>query len=281
MSRQVAAMAENAKNRQLISLTEALAILDRTVEPVAPAERDLSALGYTLAADAGPDNARRLTGARLRRIDIALLASFKVESVAVRMPRVLVVRTGKPNNNADAVCTLIAGAIDGEGGIASTEAKPLDAALNNEDCHALIAIGGDANLRALADAGQVEFDGVALDPGGAIAFGNANARPVLLLSDKIETALVAWLTLGRRLLARLAFRLIEEQPYLLELARPITSTRGQAEIIPVRRRAAQVEPLAGSDWTAQTIARADGWILVPAESEGFPAGTKLQVRAWP
>ena len=173
-------MVENAKNRQLISLTEALAILDRIVEPVAPAERDLSAaLGYTLAADAGPDNAKRLTGARLRRIDIALLASFKVESVAVRMPRVLVVRTGKPNNNADAVCTLIAGAIDGEGGIASTEAKPLDAALNNEDCHAVIAIGGDANLRTLADAGRVEFDGVALDPVGSIAFGNANARPVL------------------------------------------------------------------------------------------------------
>jgi molybdopterin biosynthesis enzyme len=275
-------MAENAKNPQVTSLTEALATIDRTVEPVAPVEQDLgAALGYTLAADAGPDSAKRLTGARLRRIDLALLASLKVERVAIRIPRVLVVRTGKSGNVADAVCALIAGAIEGDGGIASVEAKALDAALNHENCHAVIAIGGDANSRMLANLGHVEFESIALNPGDAIAFGNANTRPVLLLPERIEGALAAWLTLGRRLLARLAFRLIEEQPYLLELARPVTSIRGQAEIIPVRRRAAQVEPLAGSDWTAQTVARTDGWILVPAESEGHPAGTKVAMRPWP
>ena len=281
MSRQVATMAESKRNPQFTSLTEALATIDRTVEPVAPVEQDLgAALGHTLAADAGPDNARRLTGARLRRIDLALLALLKVERVAIRTPRMLIVRTGKSSNIAETVCRLIGGAIEGEGGVASIEANPLDAALNHEDCHAVIAIGGDADLRMLANVGQTEFDGVALSPGGPIAFGNANARPVLLLPDRIESALAAWLTLGRRLLARLAFRLIEEQPYLLELARPITSARGQAEVIPVRRRAAQVEPLAGSDWTAQTIARAEGWILVPAESDGYPAGTKVQMRTW-
>ncbi len=275
-------MAETKQNQLPLSLTEALATIDRTVEPIAPAEQDLNAaLGYTLAADAVPDNAKRLTGARLRRIDVALLASLRAERVAIRTPRVLVVRTGKSGNIADAICTLIAGAIEGEGGISSIEAKPLDSALNQENCHAVIAIGSDANLRMLANLGRIEFDGVTLSPGGAIAFGNVNGRPVLLLPERIEAALAAWLTLGRRLLARLAFRLIEEQPYLLELARAITSTHGLAEIIPVRRRAAQVEPLAGGDWTMQTVARADGWILVPAENEGHPAGTKVAMRPWP
>ena len=101
------------------------------------------------------------------------------------------------------------------------------------------------------------------------------------MPGRIEAALAAWLTIGRRLLARLSFRLIEDQPFLLELARPVTSTRGLAEIVPVRRRAAQVEPLASGDWSPQTIARADGWILVPAESDGFPAGTKVAMRPWP
>jgi molybdopterin molybdotransferase len=268
------------RDTQPTSLTDALAKIDR-VEPVEPAERKLAeALGCTLAADAGPDNARRLTGARLRRTDIALLASVGVERVAIRVPRVLVVHSGASGNLADSLCTLIAGAIEGEGGIASIEAKPSDAALNHQACDAVIAIGGEENLRLLANLGQIEFEGIALKPAGSIAFGNANARPVLLLPETFEPALAAWLTLGRRLIARLAFRLIEEQPYLLELARPVTSSRGTAEIIPVRRRAAQVEPLTG-DWTAQTIARADGWILVPTESDGFPAGTRVQMRLWP
>jgi molybdopterin molybdotransferase len=275
-------MAEHPQSPPLTSLTEALATIDSHVSPVDPVElKTVDAVGYTLAADAGPDNARRLTGSRLRRIDIALLTARKIERVAVRRPCVLVTRTAKSGPTVDAVCALIASAIESEGGIAVIEAKPLDAALNHESCHAVIAIGGDTNSRMLADLGRVEFDGVALSPGGAIAFGNANARLVLLLPDRIEAALAGWLTLGRRLLARLAFRLIEEQPFLLELARPITSTHGRSEIIPVRRRAAQVEPLSGPDWTAQTIARADGWILVPAESEGFPAGTKVQMRPWP
>ncbi len=284
MSRQVASMAEETQNQraaQLTSLTDALAKIDRAVEPVEPAERNLAAaLGCTLAADAGPDNARRLAGARLRRTDIAMLASLGVERVAIRVPRVLIIRSAEFGNVADAVCMLIAGAIEGEGGVASIETKPLDAALNHQACDAVIAIGGDANLRMLANLDQIEFDGIALSPGGAIAFGKANTRPVLLLPEPFESALAAWLTIGRRLLARLAFRLIEEQPYLLELARPVTSARGCAEIVPVRRRAAQVEPL-GGDWTAQTIARADGWILVPAESEGHPAGTKVAMRPWP
>ena len=275
-------MAENTQIPQLTSLTDALAMVDRTVEPVEPTQQDLTAaLGYTLAADAGPDNARRLAGARLRRIDIAILASLKVERVAIRTPRVLIIRPAKSSPTIDAVCALIEGAIAGEGGIVSIEAKPLDATLNHQACDAVISIGGDANVPTLANIGHVEFDSVALNPGGTIAFGNANNRPVLLLPERIEAALAGWLTIGRRLVARLAFRLIEEQPYLLELARPITSARGWAEIIPVRRRAAQVEPLAGSDWTAQSIARADGWILVPAESEGHPAGTKVAMRPWP
>jgi molybdopterin biosynthesis enzyme len=275
-------MVENTQNPQLTSLTDALAMIARTVEPVAPSEQNIAAaLGNTLAADAGSDNARRLAGSRLRRVDIALLALVGVERVPIRAPRVLVIPVAKSGSAADTTGALIAGAIESEGGIATIEAKPLDAAINRLDCDAVIAIGGDTNLRTLAKMGQVEFDGVALNPGGAIAFGNAGARPVLLLPERMEAALAAWLTIGRRLLARLAFRLIEEQPYLLELARPITSTRGLAEVIPVRRRAAQVEPISGSDWTAQTIARADGWILVPAESEGHPAGTKVAMRPWP
>jgi molybdopterin biosynthesis enzyme len=284
---------QNQRSAELTSLTDALAKVDRMVEPVAASQQDLhAALGYTLAADAGSDGALRLAGARLRRVDIALLASLGIKQVAIRAPRVLVIRAPRASGIIDGICMLIAGAIEAEGGIAGIEHNSLEAALNHQGYDALIAVGGnsddrdDESLRKIANLGQIEFDGIALTPGGAIAFGNARGRPVLLLPGRIEAALAVWLTIGRRLLARLSFRLIEEQPFLLELARPVSSARGFAQIVPVRRRAAQVEPtqaepLAIEGWTPQSIARADGWILVPAESDGHPAGTKVAMRPWP
>ena len=61
----------------------------------------------------------------------------------------------------------------------------------------------------------------------------------------------------------------------------VTSTVGLAEVIPVRRSGAMAEPLAAKYLSLATLARSDGWILVPAESEGYSAGAEVQVRPWP
>ena len=67
----------------------------------------------------------------------------------------------------------------------------------------------------------------------------------------------------------------------LPLARKVTSTVGLAEVVPVRRGAGQAEPLASKYLPLSLLARSDGWILVPAESEGYSAGTPVQIRPWP
>ncbi len=254
---------------QPIALSEALTIIDR-VDPVAPHDVELSAaLGLALAADAGAGATLRLAGARLRRIDLALLASQGVARLSVRTPHLLVM-----HGAADAsMAALISGAIAAEGGVAQiVEASPQAPQRPAHDAVIGIGIGP-----ALA---SPEFAGVSLKPGGTIAFGYAAGRPMLMLPAGID-AFAGWLAIGRRLLSRLAFRLIEDQPFLLELARPIASTRGVAEIVPVRRRAAQVEPITGDAWSPQSLARADGWILVPAESDGIPVGSRVQMRLWP
>ena len=58
------------------------------------------------------------------------------------------------------------------------------------------------------------------------------------------------------------------------LARKIVSTVGLAEVVPVRRTADGVEPLASGHWPMQALTRADGWVLVPAGERRFPAGTQ-------
>jgi len=237
-------------------------------------------------ADATAGLKLQLTGARLRRIDVALMIALGVERVIVREPRVRVVGAGN-NDIIHGASALIASAIEAESGVAVTSNATLEAALNDENVDAVVVIGGtgsgrnDASVRTLARVGRVEFHGIGITPGETTALGFVGTRPVLLLPGRIDAAFAAWLTIGRRMLARLAFRLIEEQPFSAELARKIASPLGLAEVIPVRRRLGRVEPLAAGYLPIQALARAEGWVLVPADSEGYPAGTRVVVRPWP
>ncbi|HKS87352.1 MAG TPA: molybdopterin-binding protein, partial [Pseudolabrys sp.] len=125
--------------------------------------------------------------------------------------------------------------------------------------------------------------GIAVTPGETAALGFVGARPVLLLPGRLDAALAVWLVVGRRLLDRLAAIKGNDadQAESLPLARKITSTVGLAEVVPVRRVGGQAEPIASKYLPLSSLARADGWILVPAESEGYSAGTSVQVRPLP
>jgi len=237
-------------------------------------------------ADATAGQALRVAGARLRRIDVAILTALGVEHVMIREPRVRVVRAGTGDVIRGAAAGLTR-AIDAESGAAVSDDSTLEAALNDAAVDAVIAIGGtgsgrnDASVRTLARVGRMEFHGIGITPGETTALGFVDSRPVLLLPGRFDAALAGWLTIGRRMLARLAFRLIEEQPFAAELARKIASPLGLAEVIPVRRRAGKVEPVASGYLPLQALARAEGWLLVPADSEGYPAGARVVVRPWP
>jgi molybdopterin biosynthesis enzyme len=228
----------------------------------------------------------RLAGARLRRVDVALLTALGVEHVLVRQPRVRVVRTGA-GPIIEGAAALLASAIDGESGAAVADDGSLEAALGDETADMVVAIGGtgggrgDASVRALARIGTLACHGVGITPGETTAIGFAGARPVLLLPGRIDAALAGWLTIGRRMLARRAFRLIEDQPFAAELARKIASPLGLAEVVAVRRRLGKVEPVAQGYLSMQALALAEGWILIPADSEGHPAGARVVVRPWP
>jgi molybdopterin biosynthesis enzyme len=204
----------------------------------------------------------------------------------VRQPRVRIVCTGQSEIIRGAA-RLIALAIDSESGIAVTDHIALEAALTDDGEDAVVIIGGtgsgtnDNSVQTLARVGRLQFHGIGITPGETTALGFAGPRPVLLLPGRLDAALAGWLTIGRRMLARLAFRLIEEQPFTAELARKISSPLGLAEVIPVRRRLGRVEPCAQGYLPMQALARAEGWLLVPADSEGYPAGTRVVVRPWP
>jgi molybdopterin biosynthesis enzyme len=106
-------------------------------------------------------------------------------------------------------------------------------------------------------------------------------RPVLLVPGRLDAALAVWLLIGRRLAARLAGGSVDDRSITASLQRKVTSAIGMTELIPVRCSGGMAEPLGSGYLSLTALARSDGWISVPAQSEGFAAGTEVTVNQWP
>ncbi len=231
----------------------------------------------------------RRAGQRLRGSDIAVLAAAGIGEVVVRAPRIHLVRARIESDVIlDAICELVAGALATAGAtLVDAGERELAEALVGTDVDAMIVIGGtgsgrnDRSVRTLAGVGRIEAHGIAISPGETAAFGAVGPRPVLVLPGRLDAALAGWLLLGRPMLARLAGG-VELQPgTTARLARKVASTLGLAEIIPVRVHDGKADPIASGYVSHSALAQSDGWILVPADSEGYPPGTEVMIQAWP
>src|SRR5207237_2261510 len=113
------------------------------------------------------------------------------------------------------------------------------------------------------------------------ALGAVGTRPVLMLPGRLDAALAIWLVAGERLLDRLTGLGAREEATPVRLARKVVSTVGLAEVVAVGHCEGGVEPLASAYFPLQSLARSAGWILIPPESDGFPAGTAVALRPFP
>ncbi|MFL6796013.1 MAG: molybdopterin-binding protein [Xanthobacteraceae bacterium] len=257
--------------------------------PVTPGEAVLP-----VGADARPGTFALREQRRLTRVQVAVLTALRgaAPELLVREPRLCLAvdRTGA-DAMIEATANLLAAEVEAagatvRGGQGAGQTVPLEQALQNESADAVIAIGGtgsggsDHSVQTLARLGRVDVYGIALSPGETAAVGFVGSRPVLLLPGRLDAALAVWLVLGRPLVRCLAGALDEEQSWRAKLSRKVSSTLGLTELVPVCMRAGSVEPTASAYVPLSILAQADGWILIPPESEGFPAGTEVNVRSW-
>ena len=233
----------------------------------------------------------RRAGEPLSLTDVAACEAAGIARVTVREPRVRVLPL-RGSGIVNAAARLLAADIERRGGAARLDdaGRDLGAVLAAESADFIIVIGGtgtgrnDNSVQVLARETRLAVHGVAMTPGETAAIGFAGPRPVLVLPGRLDAALSVWLTIGRRLLDRLAaaHRHGDRDPVeTLMLSRKVASTVGLAEIVPVRRAGEQAEPLAMKYLPLSSLARSDGWILVPADSEGYSEGTPVAVKPWP
>jgi molybdopterin biosynthesis enzyme len=266
---------------------DAVAIRDgaaHALAPVSPGEGVLSA-----AADGAPGATFLPAGRRLGGVEIALLTAAGVAEVSLRAPRLRLVHTASDGDAViDAAIGYLADAVESQGGVAVIAAQEsLADALAGADVDAIMVVGGtgsgrrDVTVRTLASIGAVLVHGVALLPGETTALGTVAARPVLAVPGRLDAALAAWHMLGRTMLARLAGTRETLPMRTARLTHKLSSPVGLSELVPVRCEGLSATPIASSYVPLAALAQANGWVLIGADSEGYPAQSEVVIRPWP
>jgi molybdopterin molybdotransferase len=134
--------------------------------------------------------------------------------------------------------------------------------------------------QVVAELGQLPVHGVALRPASPTGLGFLGDRPVFLLPGNPASCLCAYDMFAGPAVRRLGGRPLD-LPYRscrLPLARKIASAVGRVDYARVRIEGDRVEPLATSGASIlSSTTRADGFVLVPRDSEGFAEGDTVQV----
>lgn len=241
-------------------------------------------------------------GRVLRPQDLGVLSSVGVSDVPVcARPRVRIVVTGneilpagsRPRDyhivdaNGPMLSALVerdGGVVDFRGPIPDDEETILDAL--RADADAIVVSGGssvgieDHAPALVARHGELGVHGIAMRPSSPTGLGRIGDRLVFLLPGNPVSCLCAYDFFAGRAIRALGGR-GKTWPYRSArgtLARKISSPIGRLDYARVRMIDGTVEPLAiaGASILSSTT-RADGFVIVPADSEGFAAGDPVDV----
>jgi molybdopterin molybdotransferase len=132
----------------------------------------------------------------------------------------------------------------------------------------------------VATHGTLAVHGIAMRPSSPTGMGTLGSRLVFLLPGNPVSALCAYDFFAGRAIRALGGR-SKEWPYRLArgtLVRKISSPIGRLDYARVRLHEGQVEPLsvAGASLLSSTT-RADGFVIVDQDSEGYAAGSDVDV----
>jgi molybdopterin molybdotransferase len=272
--------------------------LVRVSEPISPG-RHVGRRGE----DIEPGCTVLRAGRVLRPQDLGLLASLGVPRVAVvRRPRVDILITGdellppgsRPEGYriVDSNSVMLAALVRRDGGepqvapLLPDRREVVREALRTCRADAILLSGGssvgqeDHAPGVLAELGELAVHGVALRPASPAGVGYLAGRPVFLQPGNPVSCLCAYDLFAARAIRKLGGR-SPELPYRtigLALAGKISSAVGRVDYVRVRLADGRAEPLAVSGASIlSTTTVADGFVLVPRDSEGFGAGEVVTV----
>ena len=234
---------------------------------------------------------------------IGALAAIGVTDVAVyARPRVAILSTGNeivdpgqplaPGQIYDInqfTLSSIIGAHGGEAVVHPTSPDTLEdlaaAVEATSDAEVLVFSGGssvgerDLIIDVLQRTGEVLFHGIAVKPGKPTVFGRVGSRPVLGMPGYPTSCLSNAYMLLVPMLRRIA-RLPDYRPntVTLPLARRVVSTTGRYQFYTVRIENGVAVPAFKASGDITSMALADGYIEIPAQTDIVEAGEMVEVK---
>ena len=156
---------------------------------------------------------------------------------------------------------------------------------STSDCDILVFSGGssvgerDLLYDAIDQAGEIIFHGIAVKPGKPTAFGRIGKRLVFGMPGYPTSCLSNAYILLVPLLRTLA-RLPEYQPHTISvpLARRVVSTTGRHQFYTVRVLDGTAVPAFKASGDITSMAHADGYIEIPAQTDIVEAGQIVDVK---
>ena len=241
-------------------------------------------------------------GRRLRPQDLGVLSSVGLSAVpVVRQPTVRIVATGNellpagsvPEGHriTDANSPMLAALVARDGGhvvsseIVSDRRDAILAAIR-QPCDVLLVSGGssvgqeDHVPTLLAEHGELAIHGIAMRPSSPTGLGRLGASLVILLPGNPVSCLCAYDFFAGRAIRVLGGR-SPDWPYRrarLPLSRKLVSVVGRVDYARVTIAEGRVEPVSVSGASVlSSTTRADGFVVVPGDSEGYPPGCEVEV----
>ena len=241
-------------------------------------------------------------GRLLRPQDVGVMSSIGLADVSVvRRPRVRLVITGNellPTGSpphgvriTDANGPMLAALVERDGavvdfpGLVRDERDAILAALRSDADVVIVSGGSSVGIEDLApmlvaEHGHLAVHGIAMRPSSPTGMGTLEHRLVFLLPGNPVSALCAYDFFAGRAIRVLGGR-PKDWPYRSvrgTLTRKISSPIGRLDYARVRIDDDRVEPLSVSGASVlSSTTRADGFVIVGDDSEGFAAGADVDV----
>jgi molybdopterin biosynthesis enzyme len=170
--------------------------------------------------------------------------------------------------------------------VAADTVPELGAALDAARAHDIVVFSGgssvgerDLMLDVLRAKGDLRFHGIAVKPGKPTAFGIVDGTAVFGMPGYPTSCLSnAYMLLIPFL--RVVARLPPWQPASVQapLARRIVSTTGRHQFYTVRLIEGRAEPAFKASGDITSMAHADGYIEIPAQTDVVEAGTMVTIK---
>ncbi len=241
----------------------------------------------------------------LRPQDVGVLASIGVNQVqVVRRPTVRLVVTGNEllppgaqpegtrivDSNSPMLEALVArdGGIARNPGIVPDHPEAISRAMH-DDADVILVSGGssvgqeDHAPGILRQDGQLAVHGIAMRPSSPTGLGRLAHRLVILLPGNPVSCLCAYDFFAGRAIRVLGGRKTS-WPYRSErrkLGRKLTSVVGRVDYARVQVVDDLIQPLSvGGASILSSTTRADGFVVIPEDCEGYPEGTEVEVHLY-